>query len=119
MRFMLWVVAVGLALGPCTGSSGPPASRGPETMSTPGRTSATPTVRTFVLEDGQTRLNLEPPIADPGDIVICDGMRLRVPEPGTHRGKSGKVWVNTATNGSVSMGCLTDVFWGHLYWVMD
>jgi hypothetical protein len=59
-------------------------------MSTPGRTSPTPTVRTFVLEE-QTGLNLEPRIAGPGDIVICDGMGLRVPEPGTHRGESGKV----------------------------
>jgi len=72
-------------------------------------------VRTFVLNEEQTRLNLHPTVASPGDIVVCDGMQLRVPAPGTHRGQSGNVWVNTAPNGFVSMGCRTEVAWGHLY----
>ncbi len=79
------------------------------------RSSPISTVRTFVLNEGQKRVNLESAEASPGDIVVCDGMQLRVPEPGTHRGYSGKVWVNTALNGSVSMGCRTEVAWGHLY----
>lgn len=113
---MLVLAALSISVAGCTASE--PSTQSPtppETMATPGHTSPIPTVRTFVLNEGQTRVNLNPAVASPGDIVVCDGMQLRVPEPGTHRGHSGKVWVSNALNGSVSMGCRTEVAWGHLY----
>lgn len=113
---MLVLAALSITVVGCTASEPSTHSpKPPEAMATPGHTSPIPTVRTFVLNEGQTRVNLEPAAASPGDIVVCDGMQLPVPEPGTHRGHSGKVWVNTALNGSVSIGCRTEVAWGHLY----
>jgi hypothetical protein len=83
-------------------------------MPTPGHTSPTPSVRTFILAAGENQLNMKPRMAAPGDIVECGDRRLVIPAPGHHRGKSGQVWINTAENGSVSMGCHTQVAWGHL-----
>jgi hypothetical protein len=105
--FALLVSAVLLAAS-CTGNESTP-----DTMATPGHTSPSPTVRTFVLARGQNRLNLKPGIATPGDIIACGRLRLRVPADGTHQGSSGRVWAIT-TSGTVSMGCRTKVVWGSL-----
>lgn len=114
MRSIALTCAIALTLTACTGDttldSTPPPT---QTTTTPGQTPPTPAVRTFELEVGQSRLNLKPSAAHVGDIVRCVGMQVRVSEPGTHRGESDGVWVNTASNGSVSMGCRTPVAWGH------
>ncbi len=112
MRPVLVAAAVFLtALTGCTTSApSPPVGPSSSEMTPP----PTPDFQTFVLRIGQNRLNLESHFAGPGDLVVCDGRRLRVPQEGVHRGSSGAVWAITSTTGSVSMGCRTQVAWGHL-----
>jgi hypothetical protein len=116
LRVVLVLAGLSISVAGCTASEpSTQTATSREAKASPGHPSPTPMVRTFVLNEEQTRLNLHPAVASPGDIVVCDGMQLRVPAPSKHRGQSGKAWVNTAPNGSVSMGCRTEVAWGHLY----
>jgi hypothetical protein len=107
----VFAIATLAALMACTTSGQPdrPSPSSPEATSPVTATAH----QTFVLSVGHNRLNLEPRVVSLGDVVVCDGMRLRVPGGGKHRGASGEVWVNTSTTGSVSMGCRTQVAWGH------
>ena len=111
MRGVLLSLALSVAaLAACTTSEPLP----PSTPSPPDSTSPSPpSFETFTLEVGEQRVNLKPRVASPGNVVICGGRRVRVPDEGKHRGASGEVWVITATTGSVSMGCGTEVLWGH------
>lgn len=110
MRSMLVAAASLLALMACTTSNQPPLAR-PSSPEVTSPSVATPGYQSFVLRTGQNRLNLKPGTVSAGDVVVCDGMTVQVPSEG-HRGASGKIWVNTATTGSVSMGCRTQVYWG-------
>ena len=109
MHSMLVIGVSLVALMGCT-TSRPPDQASPSSPATTSQAPSTPAHKTVVLRVGQNRLNLKRGV-NPGDMVVCDGMTLRVPEHG-HRGKSGKVWVVTSTTGSVSMGCRTQVYFG-------
>jgi hypothetical protein len=65
------VVVIGLLSGVLLSSCTTPSPSTPvdvSTMPTPGHTSPSPSIRTFVLERGQNRLNLKPRTAVPGDV---------------------------------------------------
>jgi hypothetical protein len=112
MRAVLLFVVVSIAILTACTTSEPPV---PSIPSTPEATSPRPRAfETFELEIGEQMVNLKPRVASPGDVVVCDGRRIRVPEDGKHRGASGEVWAITSTTGSVSMGCRTEVVWGTL-----
>jgi len=109
MRSMLVIGGSLIALMACTTSS-PSDLTSPSSPATTSQAPSTPAHKTVVLRVGENRLNLKRGV-NPGDLVVCDGMTLRVAQHG-HRGKSGKIWVVTSTTGSVSMGCRTQVFFG-------
>lgn len=101
-----------VALVGCTTSVQTDHARPSSAEATPTLPSATKDSQTFVLRNRQNRVNLKPGLVSPGDLVVCDGMTLRVPKKGHHHGETRKVWVLTSMTGSVSMGCRTQVVWG-------
>lgn len=114
MRAFLFALVTSVAaLTACTTPepSVPSIPSTPESISPP---SPSPAFETFELEIGEQMISLKPRVASPGDVVVCDGRMIQVPEGGKHRGASGELWVVTSTTGLVSMGCGTEVVFGTL-----
>ena len=86
---LVCVVVSAAAFAACT----TPERSVPSVPSVPESTSPpSPAFETFELELDEERINMEPGIASPGDLVVCGEHRIRVPGLGRHRGTSGEVW---------------------------